>query len=108
VERPGKGSDVEPPSSWGVNDVLTWLSSLATSIRDGEALEKDADLFEQGFDRSAALILYQASLTLLPASPQRSCAITSSVRSGARLSPRPLRRSTTALYMRTPLSPAWP
>jgi hypothetical protein len=51
VEHPGKGSDVAPPDSWGVDDVSAWLSSLAASIRDGKALEKHIDLFEQGFDR---------------------------------------------------------
>jgi hypothetical protein len=36
--------------------VSAWLSSLAASIRDGQALEKNVDLFEQGFDRYGASV----------------------------------------------------
>ena len=42
---------VEPPQTWAIEDVAAWLMQLATTLRDGTAVEPTVDLFEQGFDR---------------------------------------------------------
>jgi hypothetical protein len=51
VERPAQGSSVAPPESWTKEEVLRWLTRLASSIREGSEVKPDVDLFQQGFDR---------------------------------------------------------
>ena len=46
------GIDVPLPSTWSQLEVENWLVVHATAVNAGKPIEVDADVFEQGFDRS--------------------------------------------------------
>ncbi|KAF5372278.1 hypothetical protein D9757_009652 [Collybiopsis confluens] len=56
--------DVEPPESWGQQDLQAWLLSHVVDLLSGRALEPTDDLFENGFDRQA-LYLFLCELSAL-------------------------------------------
>jgi hypothetical protein len=64
IEHPVIGSGVQSPSRWTLQDVSTWLSSIAAAVLEKD-IEPDVDLFAQGFDRLVfgALCRYASFLT---------------------------------------------
>ncbi|KAL1718564.1 hypothetical protein EV715DRAFT_291172 [Schizophyllum commune] len=49
---------VKPPSSWDEASVAEWLAKHVRDIT-GREMDRTADLFEQGFDRSVVLVYYR-------------------------------------------------
>jgi hypothetical protein len=45
------GNDVPLPTSWTAEDVEEWLKVHAAAVNADKAVDPDADLFAQGFDR---------------------------------------------------------
>ncbi|KAF9232884.1 hypothetical protein BU15DRAFT_80709 [Melanogaster broomeanus] len=66
----GSGMDVPLPSDWSQIEVENWLMVHATAVNSDKPVQVDADLFEQGFDRSASSIScpQPSSITALPIS----------------------------------------
>ncbi|KZP17473.1 putative aminoadipate reductase [Athelia psychrophila] len=50
-------ADVQPPETWGENDVEAWLGVQAADIHSAQPIDVDTDLFSQGFDSLSATFL---------------------------------------------------
>ncbi|KZP28667.1 putative aminoadipate reductase [Athelia psychrophila] len=70
-------ADVQPPATWGENDVKAWLGVQAADIHSAQPLEVDTDLFSQGFDSLSATFLRNRIMGTLRSSsdPQASKAV---------------------------------
>jgi hypothetical protein len=51
VSSTSTGIDVPLPVNWTVDDVESWLMVHTTTANSGKAVDPEADLFAQGFDR---------------------------------------------------------
>lgn len=49
---------VEPPKTWEQEDIQSWLDTNITDILSGKRINPTSDVFEQGFDRYATLLLH--------------------------------------------------
>ena len=57
VESSAQGADVAPPTAWTAPDVEVWLGVQAADINSESPLDADIDLFSQGFDRCAPVLV---------------------------------------------------
>ncbi|KAL1743867.1 hypothetical protein HDZ31DRAFT_39949 [Schizophyllum fasciatum] len=73
VERYAQSGEkgVRPPSAWSAPTVASWLAKHVRDI-SGDDMDRDADLFEQGFDSLNATVLRLRLLGALKADPAAS------------------------------------
>lgn len=57
-------ANIQPPATWQEHDVGVWLGVQAADIHSAQPLDVDADLFSQGFDRSAPCQIITTSVLM--------------------------------------------
>jgi hypothetical protein len=51
AQSSGEMEGIEPPRTWKVGEISHWLARAAAAVHNGESVDINADLLEQGFDR---------------------------------------------------------
>jgi hypothetical protein len=64
IQLPEKSSGVQPPLAWDEENLSVWLNSIARSVL-GKGVKVDSDLFAQGFDRLAFIVLHVKSIVFI-------------------------------------------